>query len=381
LLELVGASAHEKLEPRGGDGVRFPGINALRAVAALSVLTFHVATFVVALPPHTLVFSVVTNLNQGVGLFFVISGFVLWRPFAAALLAGRSVSVSSYVRNRVLRILPLYLLLVVTAIAFDKSARSVPAIARSLSFAWVYGPEAPFGLGVTWSIDDEVVYYALMPVLFVTCAFIATKVGSKLRGRFAWGMVAALVAISVTYQIVVLLLWPAAPLWSPIVWNPLGKFALFGCGMLLAHVRSTNNALMQMSATIRNGVIVFVVATGTGVYFIHHFPAVSDILVGVGSTGLLAAIVWSPAGSGIVRVLSIAPVVFLGELSFGIYMWHMSVIQLLGRLGMLPRNFALALIFIGVVTIALSTLTYLLVERPALSLKRFWASPQVACPG
>jgi peptidoglycan/LPS O-acetylase OafA/YrhL len=133
-----------------------------------------------------------------------------------------------------------------------------------------------------------------------------------------------------------------------------------------------------MAATIRNSVIVFIVAAGSGIYFLHHFPGVSDVLIGVGCAAILGAIVWSPPTAAIVRVLSIAPVVFLGELSFGIYMWHVSVIQLLGHLGVLPRNFLVALTVIAVVTIALSTLTYLLVERPALSLKKFWASPKVA---
>jgi len=83
--------------------------------------------------------------------------------------------------------------------------------------------------------------------------------------------------------------------------------------------------------------------------------------------------VWSPPTAGIVRALSIAPIVFLGELSFGIYMWHMSVIQLLGYLGVLPKSFIVALLLVGAVTVAVAALTYLLVERPTLSLKRFWA--------
>jgi peptidoglycan/LPS O-acetylase OafA/YrhL len=195
-------------------------------------------------------------------------------------------------------------------------------------------------------------------------------------------MVAILIAISAVYQMIVFVVWHvdifktvSAPV---LVLNPLSKFLLFGCGMLLAHMRSTNNALVRSRATIGISLSVFVIAAGTGVVLMHPFPAASDILIGVGCAALLAAVVWSPPAAGIVRALSIAPVVFLGELSYGIYIWHLSVIQLLGHMGLMPANFTLALMLVGVVTVAFSAVTYWLVERPALSLKRFWASSQMA---
>src|SRR2546421_7876739 len=88
-------------------GVRFPLVDSLRAIAALSVFVFHVA--IVAAPPHAI--AIVTNrLNLGVELFFIISGFLLYRPFVAArLIRGRrALGSGRYAWQRFLRIVPAY---------------------------------------------------------------------------------------------------------------------------------------------------------------------------------------------------------------------------------------------------------------------------------
>jgi peptidoglycan/LPS O-acetylase OafA/YrhL len=94
--------------------LRLSGIEGLRAVAALAVLTFHVVLFSPAvgslplqLPHHgERVFS---GLRFGLTLFFVLSGFLLYRPFVAAAMAKRPLpSIRDYLRRRALRILPAY---------------------------------------------------------------------------------------------------------------------------------------------------------------------------------------------------------------------------------------------------------------------------------
>jgi peptidoglycan/LPS O-acetylase OafA/YrhL len=161
---------------------------------------------------------------------------------------------------------------------------------------------------------------------------------------------------------------------AELVLNPLSKFLLFGFGMMLAHLHSTNPAWVRRTATLRNGICGFVLAAAAGIALIHYFPIASDLLIGAGCAALLAAVVWATPAGKIVRLLSFAPVVFLGELSFGIYMWHMSVIAALRHLRLLPHNYTAALLLIGGLTIGVAAVTYLLVERPALSLKRLWAA-------
>src|SRR6058998_2066237 len=102
---------------------RLREVEGLRAVAASSIVVFHVWIFSSPaildwnLGPLT---AFVSPLQSGVTLFFVLSGFLLYRPIAAALLdATTAPSAWRYLRNRALRILPAYwviLFLVVVAL-------------------------------------------------------------------------------------------------------------------------------------------------------------------------------------------------------------------------------------------------------------------------
>src|SRR6266702_5271766 len=91
-------------------GRRLPGVEGLRAIAACSILVFHAwgltPTHGTRLGPFD---RFVPDLQFGVVLFFTLSGFLLYRPFAAAILrAELRPSLRSYVRNRALRIVPAY---------------------------------------------------------------------------------------------------------------------------------------------------------------------------------------------------------------------------------------------------------------------------------
>ena len=97
---------------------RFPGLDGLRALAMLSVFLFHAW-----LPVPRMIFttwhplpgvtwrgnSLVANLNTGVAIFFALSGFLIYRPFAAAHIEDRCrPDVVRYARRRALRIYPAY---------------------------------------------------------------------------------------------------------------------------------------------------------------------------------------------------------------------------------------------------------------------------------
>lgn len=83
-----------------------PLFDALRAIAAGSVLMYHLALF--GGTPDALA-DYAAHLNVGVPIFFLISGFLLYRPFARAHLAAEpGVRVRAYAWRRVLRIVPAY---------------------------------------------------------------------------------------------------------------------------------------------------------------------------------------------------------------------------------------------------------------------------------
>ena len=80
---------------------RFPLVDGVRAIAAVSVLVFH-ATVTSSLPR-----TYVYQFASGVPIFFLLSGFLLYRPFVAARLGGRrKIRARDFARRRLLRIVP-----------------------------------------------------------------------------------------------------------------------------------------------------------------------------------------------------------------------------------------------------------------------------------
>jgi len=134
---------------------RNPQLEGLRAVAALAVLVTHVSLN--AMGNKGPFGGLLARLDVGVAVFFVLSGYLLYRPFVRALLRDEPLpSIRRYFRHRLLRIVPLYWVVVVASFlfapavglvmpttGFDPSAvgsTSVPlwTMARFLTFTQVY---------------------------------------------------------------------------------------------------------------------------------------------------------------------------------------------------------------------------------------------------
>ena len=115
-------SAARSVESTPSAGQAFlPELEGLRGVAAWGLVLYHTWVFSSGsalawdLGPATVFLPA---LQSSVVLFFVLSGFLLYRPFAAALAAGEPFpSVRAYFRNRALRILPAYWVVVLVSSA------------------------------------------------------------------------------------------------------------------------------------------------------------------------------------------------------------------------------------------------------------------------
>jgi peptidoglycan/LPS O-acetylase OafA/YrhL len=88
--------------------------------------------------------------------------------------------------------------------------------------------------------------------------------------------------------------------------------------------------------------------------------------------GMLAAtaITWRPVRGAGSRFLGWAPLVMIGEVSYGVYLWHQPLLHVMFNAGVLSHQFWLATLQSVVWTIAISTATYVAIERPALRLAR-----------
>ena len=170
-----------KLSRVTSSGKYIPEIDGLRFLAIMPVVLFHVRNSLLvksgasyALPPETdWLAGLTAHGHYGVQLFFVISGFVLALPFAAHHLKGApAVKLKSYYLRRLTRLEPPYVLCLLICfglfIWLGKGTLQTlfPNLAAGLfySHSLVYGTHNPLNL-VTWSLEIEIQFYLLVPLL------------------------------------------------------------------------------------------------------------------------------------------------------------------------------------------------------------------------
>ena len=156
----------------------FPLLDGYRALAAFMVLTTHVAfnTGAIFLP---VVGPLMGRMDFGVTLFFLLSGFLLYRPWAkAAMTATTGPALGTYAVRRAARILPAYWVMVIFTLLVLPEIQPVrwQAWAVHLGLLHIYLPGFSLeGLTQTWSLATEVAFYVALPL-------IAWVTGRRFRG-------------------------------------------------------------------------------------------------------------------------------------------------------------------------------------------------------
>jgi peptidoglycan/LPS O-acetylase OafA/YrhL len=349
-----------------GMGARrmLPALDGLRAVAAGAVLLTHVA-FRTGQTQAGAGGAVLGRLDVGVAVFFVLSGFLLY---------PRTRPVGRYTLRRAARILPAYwvLLAAVTLGGWvgGSAAGSVPA-----AYWWLgqgYGTE-PLGgvLTQTWTLVPEVAFYAVLPGLV------------WLARRWEWPVLAGCVLVAYGWIAAVHLLdLPDRML----LWLP-GHLDWFAVGMAVAALARSGlpGWLTQLAAASGTcwaaaGALLFLLATPVaGPVTLAPVPGGAAVLKEAGYA-LVAALLLVPAALGPrAPVLGSPPLRLLGRWSYGIFLWHLVVLDAVYRVTGWPdfsgRTVAVA-VLTGLGAVALGGLSWLLVERPALRLAdRFAAGP------
>jgi peptidoglycan/LPS O-acetylase OafA/YrhL len=161
-------------------GTWVPQIDGLRFVAIVSVILFHTLGElryrtghpIAVQPRYELFVRLIENGDRGVLLFFVISGFILARPFLRQYrLGGKQVALGAYYLRRVTRLEPPYILsLLMYTFAFravGAPLRSMlPHLAASALYMHnlVYRSVSTINF-VTWSLEVEIQFYLLVPLL------------------------------------------------------------------------------------------------------------------------------------------------------------------------------------------------------------------------
>jgi peptidoglycan/LPS O-acetylase OafA/YrhL len=372
---------------------RFPEIDSLRAIAALLVVVAHAAVFG-GFSTHTWWGSMWNHLTIGVPIFFVISGFLLYRPFLAAQVLGLPpTTVGAYAWRRLLRIVPAYWL-ALTLLGWWVNLHGVFTHDwwRYYLFLQVYSTHTLYG-GIlpAWTLCVEVSFYVLLPVYAAVMGRAGARVSARPRLRLELVVLAALAIASLTLRTIDLA-GPRTVLPNTLLEN----FDWFAAGMALAVVSVAAQDSQPLAAAgrwvsrwplaawggavavyaIMAGVLMNPVVLNHGIFYETPWGGLAQH-IGFGLVALLfvaPAVFPSPRGLP-ARLLKWRTLAWLGLISYGIYLWHDPLLGKLiqhGGLSWWPGHAFLVLTAAtAVATVAAAAASYYVVERPILALKTF----------
>jgi peptidoglycan/LPS O-acetylase OafA/YrhL len=402
MAETVAATAQSSTRERRPDvGIRtLIAGDGVRGVGMLLVFATHL--FLLADPAQTNMLAygwaapLLGHIDLGLSAFFVLSGYLIARPFTRAYIAGtRRPGLRSYARNRVLRVVPafyLFTVLVLLRFGLDGSLLSGAAAPENTSAWWQVlgqflfvqgqtGGPAVVPIGPAWSIGAEVGFYVLIPI----AAYAAYIAGSRLptpqrRAALALAAIALVTVLSI-----------AARAYDKFhfAWltSPPAIMYVFMPGVAIAVVEPLIAARLRdrarVARTIAWGAFAFgllaAVAYAATDYDvrqtpIHHALGQRALLAAISTGALIFGLVVLQLGTGTApRLFANRVMLWMGARSYSFYLVHIWVLleieHVLGAGESLATRVAIMTAVAVPVTTAIAALSYRFVERPFLERK------------
>jgi peptidoglycan/LPS O-acetylase OafA/YrhL len=340
-----------------------PGLDGIRGVAIAAVVAFHA-------------FGWPRDGYLGVDLFFVLSGFLITTLLLEEHRERGRVSLRAFYRRRALRLVPALVVLVAAVVAVAAVRFVVTGDHEGFRKAWVGGlsgvtytsnlllafdpKQLPVSLSHLWSLAAEGQFYVVWPAVLLVV----------LRRRLALPLTVALIGL-VLYRQVDLVLRDV-PSWR-YGFGPETRSSSILVGCLFALLATSTAARAKLRAWAPVGLILVgaMILLNLGpLLFVGPL-----VLFGLGAGTLVVAAL--EPGS-LRTALSVPPLVFLGRISYSLYLWHLPILVALGAnaRGGLSRELA------GVaVALVAAFLSYRFVEQPFLRRKRrLRLGPEAAVP-
>ena len=365
----------------GGIRSFLPAVEGMRACAAIGVVITHVAFQT----GHSsgVAGRLFGRFDLAVAVFFALSGFLLWRGHAAAARnLGSRPRTGHYLRSRVVRIMPAYVVAVVVILSLLPDADQASPIVwlANLTLTQIYVPlTLTGGLTQMWSLSVEVSFYLVLPIL----ALLARRLAVQARVP----AIAGLAGLSWAWGWVSPFLVHSGPGINPLNWPP-AFFSWFAAGMLLAEWAYSGIGLPVRLAQKKAGrVLMAVVAVLAYLVAASPLAGPEGLIPGTATQFAVKTAMGSLVAFALVaplvldrmdtphRMLGSTGMVALGRWSYGLFVWHLAalamVFPVLGTFpftGRMPMVLVLTLIF----GFAIAAVSYALVESPYREALRRW---------
>jgi peptidoglycan/LPS O-acetylase OafA/YrhL len=358
-VEQSSAAQRSPLPPRNRLGYR-PALDGVRGVAILLVIAWHA-------------YDKPSGGFLGVDLFFVLSGFLITTLLIQEWQLRGSISLPHFYFRRALRLLPALVVVVACYVLLNlvqyiggnvQDASSLREALEGALFGLLYvsnivqasGHLLPGGIGHLWSLATEEQFYLLWPLAL----YGALRFGARSRG-LALGL-GGVIALLFVHRLELVL--RGAPQ-QRLYFGPDNTFDVILIGSLAGIWFSFGlpKGLTQRSVRRVGGwLALFVISTMVAFSTLWQRPLYGGLLsLFAVATALVLLSIVLESDSWIARMLSSRPLVFVGRISYGLYLWH--AVMLFG-FGYLPHAAKISLAFL------LATASYYGIERFFLRRKR-----------
>jgi peptidoglycan/LPS O-acetylase OafA/YrhL len=377
---------------------RFPLSDGIRGLAAVAVLVVHVWLFTGGFGGFTgsLPNRLVVRLDFVIAVFFALSGFLLYRPMIAHRAGGPAPpKVSGYFRGRFLRIYPAYWV-ALTALAIFPGLVGV-----FTSHWWVFYSTGDYfdpnfhlnvcplheqfkcGLPQTWTLVVEVTFYLTLP-FYWKLAELLTR-GRSLRVWVTAELLVLTLVSALSIAVTGGVFGGRGETWFDLTF--LGHIPWLVLGMAFAIVSVAVGTRIErfpraLRAVAARPSLCWLVALGLFAITLFYYPAPFpvapftsfeawsiEVLQGLVALAILIPILFGNPNRGApARITGTRPVIWLGMVSYGLYLWQVTPSTDLG-FGSAHEGFLVDLIGTVAFALPLAALSFYLVERPLMRLR------------
>ncbi len=346
----------------------FPEIDGIRFLAIIMVILFHIHGYFLeksggvytGTGSYPILDSILSGGHNGVQLFFVLSGFILCLPFAQQYINhGKKVNLKKYYLRRVTRLEPPYFIAIISLFfaAWAMGLYDLPFLLKSMFASLIYMHDillrhSPYLTVVAWSLEIEIQFYILAPLLFKVL-----KLAPVFRRLILALAIIGIISLQHIYPASISTLYSYAQ--------------YFFSGILLAdlYVSGAGNTSLNKSYIAIAGILLLaallLMPYVTGYFGMLLFPAV-----------IIAFYMIVLKNDILKKVFSYKFIPVIGGMCYSIYLLHYPIISMFGRVTMklkvtdyyLPNLFIqIALLMVPV--LLLSGVYYYYIERPFMSSK------------